>query len=514
MTMKRNPIIWADFPDLDIIRVEDTYYMVSTTMHLMPGGVILRSYDLVNWEVAVYIYDVLEDTPGQRLEGDQHIYGKGMWAASLRYHKGKFYVCFVANDTGKTYLYQSENILGPWKKQYIEGFYHDCSLLFDENDRVYIVYGNTEIRLTELMPDLSAPKPGGLHRILVKEKEKVHLGYEGAHIYKINGKYYLFLIHWLAYGTSRRVEACFVSASLEGEFVGKNVLDDDMGYHNQGVAQGGIVDTPDGQWYGMLFQDHGAVGRIPVLVPIQWEDSFPVFGVDGKVPHWVEVQSTRPGYRYAPIVDSDDFCYTPHKTGKVRLKNVWQWNHIPDDRLWSVTEKPGTMRIRSGKLCKNVEQAVNTLTQRMMGPACEASVVIDGSGLKEGDYAGICALQGCYGFIALTKEAGQYYLVMVAKEKEDTALFGIPEDQKPGKEYERIAIENHKVTVKIRANFEDMADEAEFYFQVKDQWIKLGITHKLYFQLDHFVGCRIGLFLFSSKEIGGAVDFEHFVYNM
>ena len=143
--MSINPILNMDFPDPDVIRVEDTYYMVSTTMHFMPGCVILRSYDLRNWEIAGHIYDSLDGTKGQRLQDKRGIYGKGMWAASIRYHKNKFYVCFAANDTGKTYLYHSHTISGNWKKQEIEGFYHDCSLLFDDDDRVYLVYGNTEI---------------------------------------------------------------------------------------------------------------------------------------------------------------------------------------------------------------------------------------------------------------------------------------------------------------------------------------------------------------------------------
>ena len=109
----QNPILWTDYPDLDVIRVEDTYYMVSTTMHFMPGAVILRSYDLLHWEIASYVYDTLDSTPAQRLQGEKTIYGQGMWAASIRRHNGKFYICFVANDTHKTYLYQSETIEGP-----------------------------------------------------------------------------------------------------------------------------------------------------------------------------------------------------------------------------------------------------------------------------------------------------------------------------------------------------------------------------------------------------------------
>ena len=186
--MKNNPILGTDYPDIDAIRVGDTYYMISTTMHFMPGGVILRSYDLIHWEILTYVYDALDHTPAQCLIDNKCIYGQGMWAASLRHHKGKFYVCFVANDTHKTYLYQSENIEGPWKKSNVEGFYHDCSLLFDDDDRVYIVYGNKDIYLTELKDDLSGPKPDGLHRLLITDTENVKLGYEGAHIYKINGK--------------------------------------------------------------------------------------------------------------------------------------------------------------------------------------------------------------------------------------------------------------------------------------------------------------------------------------
>ena len=138
-----NPITRLDYPDPDVIRVDNTYYMVSTTMHFMPGCEILRSYDLVNWEHASYVYDVLDSTPGQKIEGEENIYGQGMWAASLRYHKGIFYVCFVANDTGKTYIYSAPSIEGPWKKSYIKGFYHDCSILFDDDDRVYIASGRS-----------------------------------------------------------------------------------------------------------------------------------------------------------------------------------------------------------------------------------------------------------------------------------------------------------------------------------------------------------------------------------
>lgn len=509
-----NPILYTDYPDPDIIRVGNTYYMVSTTMHFMPGGVILRSYDLIHWEIASYVYETLDDTPGQCLADNKGIYGKGMWAASLRYHKGTFYVCFVANDTGKTYLYTATEITGPWKKSTIEGFFHDNSLLFDDDGRVYIAYGNREIYITELNEKLTAPKEGGLHRMALKDTGDVILGYEGTHFYKINGKYYLFFIHWPRNGL--RTEACFCADSLLGEFTGGDVLSYDLDGIKSGVAQGGIVDTPEGDWYSVMFQDHGAVGRIPVLVPVTWENDFPVFG-DGIAPKTVTVNTEKAGYEYEPLWCDDDFYYTPDETGKITLKKPWQWNHNPDNTLWSVTEKPGTIRIRSGKLCTNLVQTGNILTQRTVGPTCAAEVTLCGKELRDGDFAGLCTLQGDYGFIALTKDAGQMYLVMAEKPpKEGYAGMGSV-DTEPAKTVAKVPVQNDAVRLRVECDFTPGTDTAEYFFRTEAEgersgFERLGEIHKLYFKLDHFVGCRFGLFLFSTKETGGVAEFSKFRY--
>lgn len=503
-----NPITRLDYPDPDVIRVEDTYYMVSTTMHFMPGCEILRSYDLVHWEHVSYVYDVLDSTDAQRMVGEQNVYGKGMWAASLRYHKGVFYVCFVANDTGKTYLYTSSNIEGPWEKSVMEGFYHDCSLLFDEDDKVYIAYGNKYIHLLELKNDLSGPKEGGLNRIVVSDEGHPGLGYEGTHFYKINGKYYLFFIHSLR-TEWKRVEACFVADSLEGEFVGGDVLNDDMGYCNQGVAQGGIVDTPDGRWYAVLFQDRGAVGRIPVLLPVTWEKGYPVFGVDGKVPEAFEITNTRPNHHYKPLVESDDFKTTGRSFG---FKECWQFNHEPDMSLVSRDSVNGTVTITTDKLCRNVTQAKNTLTQRMLFPGCVGEVTVDGTALKDGDYAGLCALQGCYGMVALTRKSGKLYAVMMNRSADNNSLQGMPEDADEGVLQEIAEVKGAVVRFRVAADFTQMKDEAEFFYHAGDGFQKIGAAQKLYFKMDHFTGCRFGLFVYSTKETGGCAVFSEFVY--
>ncbi|MFR5688875.1 MAG: family 43 glycosylhydrolase [Lachnospiraceae bacterium] len=513
METKKNPVIYSDFPDPDILRIDDTYYMASTTMHYMPGCDILRSYDLINWEFVAHVYDTLDDTPGHNLEKENNIYGQGMWAPSFRYHKGKFYICFTANDTHKTYLFTAENPAGPWKKGTIEGFYYDSSLFFDDDNRVYIVYGQKELYLTELDETLKGPRDGGLNRLIVKDEEKIHLGYEGSHLYKKDDKYYLFTCHILAYGSERKSEVCFISDSLDGEFRGKCIIDDDMGYHNLGIAQGGMVDTPEGNWYAFMFHDRGALGRAPMIMPMHFdEEGFPVIGEDGKVPEYVEISSTKPGYEYAPLNGDDDFYYKPDADGKIHLKLFWQFNHNPVKELWSVTERPGAFRIYSGKICSSIVYAYNTLTQRTVGPESSAYVTIDGKGLKDGDYAGISAFIGCYGAIALTKDNGQYFLVMFGKPAMNNSVYADTNFLEPAVEYARIPIEYCTIRLKVHVDFRNMKDEADFSYLEDDEWKALGIRQKQYFKMDHFTGCRFGLFYYSTKYIGGIADFTDFRY--
>ncbi len=498
-----------DCPDPDVIRVGDIYYMVCTTMHFMPGGEILRSYDLVHWEHVTYIFDELEITEQQMLENGQNAYGKGMWAASIRYHKEQFFVCFVANDTGKTYLFTTKDIEGEWKRREIEGFYHDCSLLFDDDDKVYIAYGNKYIYITQLTEDLSGPMPGGFHRMVVSDEGNQMLGYEGTHFYKINSKYYLFFIHskreeW------KRVEACFMASSLTDEFVGMDIMDDDMGYCNQGVAQGGIVDTPDGKWYSILFQDRGAVGRIPVLVPVTWENDFPVFGERGHVPRAFITPQEKKKSLCSLLIESDDFKEIKMESekeqkrryGSFGFKSCWQFNHIPDTSLITWDKIVGSVSVRTNTVCQNLLQARNTFTQRMHYPACMGEITLEATKMKEGDYAGLCILQGCYCMVAITKRENQYALVMRSKESQkDTEL-----------ELEVTPMENDVVRLGIRAEFTNMTDTAEMYYYTGEEWKQIGKMHKLRFDLEHFTGARFGLFYYATKEYGGSVTFRDFKY--
>lgn len=501
-----NPLIPMDYPDPDVIRVGDTYYMVSTTMHFMPGCVILKSYNLADWEICTYVYEVLEETEAECLRNGKNAYGQGMWAATLRYHEGMFYIIFVANDTGKTYLFRSEDMEGPWKKNIIEGFYHDCSLLFDDG-KAYLAYGNRQIYIIELNKELTGPKTGGLHKMVVEDPDDVRLGYEGTHWYKIHGKYYMFFIHWHREEGARRSQACYVSDQLAGPYTGRDVLDTDGGYCNQGVAQGSIIDTPEGEWYGIFFRDTGAVGRLPVLVPMSWEEDFPVFGIDGEVPDEWQLTDNRPEYEYAPLYGSDDFD---------SWKPFWQWNHVPDEKYIRLgRQEQGEkqeLRLYTSKVCHNVTQAPNTLTQRLVYPGSQVTVTVDGTQLRDGDVAGLCLLQGDYGLIGIMKEEDQYYLVQLNRPGETVGNMNPSEDETIPVVTAKLSIDNPVVKLRATTDFTKMRDVAGFEVEADGHWQSFGELMKLYFKLDHFCGVRVGLCCYATKQAGGYGAFRGFFF--
>ena len=243
---------------------------------------------------------------------------------------------------------------------------------------------------TELNEDMTGPKEGGLDRVIVDDAGNPMLGLEGSHIYKIDGKYYLFMIHSLR-DRWRRVEAMYVADSLDGEFKGGDIYDNDLGIRDSGIAQGGIVKGPMGD-HLIMFQDSGAIGRLPVVVPFEWKDGKPVFDEP-------EVEECE----LIGLYGSDDF-----NNG---YKDFWQFNHEPD---MSLVKFENGYHITTDKVCRNLFHAKNTLTQKIEGPVREAVVTIDAADLNDGDYAGLSAFQGDYAFAGITKEDGRYYAVMLS----------------------------------------------------------------------------------------------------
>ena len=504
-----NPIIYSDFPDPDVICVNNAFYMVSTTMHFMPCCVILKSYNLVDWEIINYVNPFHDENQSTKLQDNNGIYAKGMWAACIRYHNGLFYILFIANDTGKTYLFTSDDINGEWKKSEIQGFYHDASLLFDDDKRVFIVHGNSEIHLTELKSDLSGPKKDGINKIIIRDdKNKVNLGYEGSHIYKINGNYYIFLIHWPK--NNFRTQACFMAKEIDGQWSGKDVLCSDLDNWNNGLAQGGIVQTPNKKWYAILFQDHGAIGRIPVLIPVNWQDDFPVFESSQEKIKTFQVEDFNPSYKYEPLF-TNDFTYLD-KNGNEKLKLQWQFNHIPETLF--VKLKNNQFEITTSSICKNLCLAQNTLTQRTFGPKCFAEVQVDFSQINDGDFTGIGVLQGDYAFIAATKINGKNQIV-IATRKSEQELYKIGQvDKDEVQIIWQTQIQENKIIFRENFDFSLNADFVDFEYKniSSENWNKIDFKKKLKFGLDHFTGARIALFNYSTKIIGGKSIFSNFKF--
>ena len=505
-----NPVINADFPDPDIIRVGDTYYMASTTMYFMPGGDILRSKDLVHWEFVCHAFDRLEENSAHCLEDGQQIYGLGMWAPSLRWHDGTFYLTFSCNDTHASLLFQAENPAGPWRRLEMGGFFYDASLFFDDDGRVYIVHGNTELCVTELDKDTWGPKPGGLDRVIVTDQPGQQLGYEGSHLYRRGRRYYLFTCHMPRDSKFLKTEDCFLADSLSGPWRGKNILDDNMGYRDSGVAQGGMVDTPEGDWYAFMFQDRGPLGRAPVIMPLTFDgEGFPVPGENGRVSEMVSPAGDPASCRF--LYGSDTFQYTPAADGKIQLAPFWQFSHNPDPAGWSVTARPGAFRLTTRRTSPNLILARNTLTQRCVGPQSAAWVTLDGSGLGEGDYAGICAYQGCYGAIALTRRDGAYRLVMLGRPADNSRIDGDFDFGRPPVEYAQVPAAGPVAALRVNVDFSCEPDTAEFFYLVKEGvGQSLGIQQQLHFKLDLFTGCRFGLFCYATVQPGGYADFLDF----
>ncbi len=288
------------------------------------------------------------------------------------------------------------------------------------------------------------------------------------------------------------------------------------------------MQTPEGDWYSIMFQDYHSVGRIPVLVPLVWgDDGWPVFGNEGKsVPQVLPVPV--PGHEKKSIVESDEFDNTPvrniydeaKKNTEItagipadeleqrldsveenefgyngsNLKLVWQWNHNPNNNLWSLTERDGYLRLKSGLISKNIRTARNTLTQRTYGPTSGASTAIEVSHMRDGDVAGLAAFQNQYSFVGIKMEDGA--------------------------EQERVELTQDRVYLKVNCDYREnkkssqtwrMKDEAYFYYSLDgENWTQLGDALKMSYDWPDFMGYRFGLFYYSTLTRGGYVDFDYF----
>ena len=542
-----NPMLWADVPDPDVIRVGDTYYLVSTTMHLMPGAPIMKSRDLKNWETVGYIFDRLTDSPKYDLQ-EGTVYGRGQWATSLKYHNGKFWALLAPNEAGpmgQTYIFTAEKAEGPWTIHSRLRHFHDATLFFYEDGTPYVFFGTGE--MCQLTRDLKGVVEGSLRHYFQREDDERGL-LEGTRVIKHRGTYYAMLIsHVYAPGRHRR-EVCYRTKDLNGKWEKTTILESDFGGFSY-LAQGTIVDSEDGDWYGIMFQDRGGVGRVLTLSPVRWIDSWPMLGDEnGKVP--TTMRPLRSGEPVTAIVQSDDFLVNSEQcivnsslqssgtrkmsgdntnvkgvtnqnysliTNNYKLKKCWQWNHNPIDDAWSLTERPGFLRLKTNRVVPNLYLAPNTLTQRMEGPMCEGSITIDVSHMKDGDCAGFCAFNGDSGVLTVKKKGKKLFLEMseqaVQLTEREKAVTDVEE-----KVIESVALnpKSSVLNLKITGDFQPgHNDAANFYYSLDgENWQQIG-TKNYRMRFDYrrfFMGSKFAIFNYATKKKGGYVDVDCFKY--
>lgn len=521
-----NPLFYDEFSDPDILRVGDDYYLAGTTMHAVPGLVILHSKDLVNWENVSYCFDRF-DFPEDRfsLKNHEEIYGQGIWAPCIRYANGQFYVFSNVNGKGLQ-CYTSKDIHGPWKHHNMKGNIYDLGVLFDDDGKIYAIHGYGTVKCTELKPDMSGPVEG-TERVIIPDGRGIG---EGHHMYKINGMYYLISTDYSPNGRT----LCSRSKNIWGPYETRVIsADETYGYHAASLTQvpgrpkyrigedgtkfglgpldkdatactnahqGGIVQFNDGSWWALLMMDFHSIGRTVCLMPMTWKDGWPMVGLDnnlGRAPRTWFIPGTQMGnYKvgekplsepHGPYVRSDNF------DGK-QLGRIWQWNHNPEEKMWGL--KNGKLRINSMP-AEQLMWARNTLTQRVIGPKSITTVEMSVKGLKDGDVAGLGNINVPCSWLGLVKEGKELTLRCFEQLTNDTI------DTK-------VELPKGKIWLRSIGDYDN--DQAQYAYSTDGTTFHtLGRMMPLSYQLITFQGSRHALFAFNIKgKNGGYAEFDNF----
>ncbi|GEP98677.1 family 43 glycosylhydrolase [Chitinophaga cymbidii] len=475
-----NPVIPADFPDPDVIRVGDTYYMVSTTMFIFPGVTLLQSKDLVNWEYCANAVQRFDFSKCYDLDGC-HRYAHGQWATSLKYHNGKFYLLFITLDEGG-FLCSASKPEGPWEIRKLPKGFYDPGLFFDEDGRIYVAHGYGKISITELDENFA---PRGKDSLVFTGN--IRGGLEGMHVYRINGYYYLYG----TYGGRDGIQVALRSKNIYGPYEQKVVIQDTTEGVNFGIHQGALIQTQTGEWWTILFVDSGPFGRFPSLQPVTWVDGWPMVGVDGKAVVKYKKPDVGNVYPEKTLPTSDEF-------GEKKLGMQWGWNHNPDPSAWSLQKRPGYLRLTTAKVVTNLREARNSLTQRPFAsydqriPTVAATKMETGK-MKDGDVAGLAVFQDPYAYIGVKQTGGSKFITMVNNGE---------------------TIDSVRMTGEVaylRATASNSTDKASFEYSFDNQeFHPLGNALAMKFNLRIFTGNKFCLFNYATKSVGGVVDVDWF----
>jgi beta-xylosidase len=400
--MFRNPILPADFSDLDAVRVGADYYAISSTLHQSPGMVVLHARDLVNWQIVGHVVaDVTALSPEMNWDR-MNRYGRGVWAGAIRHHAGRFWVYFGTPDEGY-FMSTATNAAGPWAPVahvMKQAGWDDCCPFWDDDGQGYLIgtdfKHDCQIHLFKLTPDGRGLLPGYdvvLHRSQHREANK---------LYKWNGEYFHFFSEVNREG---RVPMIGRAKRIEGPYEYRQLLHVDPKVDRE-PNQGAILQTAQGDWWFLTHQGTGAYeGRAMCLIPVTWRDGWPLVGEIGpdgigRMP-W-QVRKPLPGSARVRLQTDDDFAAPA-------LGVQWEWNHQPRDGMWSLAERPGWLRLRAfpARARGQLLRTGNVLTQRLIGTnGGEAVVTLDVAGLVDGQLAGLAQYSRTYAWLGVAQSGG------------------------------------------------------------------------------------------------------------
>jgi len=490
-----NPVLWQDFADIDIIRVGDTYYYSASTMHYSPGAPILRSYDLVNWEFAGHSVPTLDfDSNAYNLSGSR-AYVKGIWASTLNYRpSNRTFYWIGCVEFNRTYVYTATSVEGPWQKRArINNCYYDAGLLIDDDDTMYVAYGNTTISVAQLSSD-------GLSQVRAQQVFQTPSSVgtlEGARFYKRNGSYYIWL--------TRPANGQYVLKANNpfGPYEMRQVLLNLPGPISGGGVphQGGLVQTQNGDWYYMSFVDAFPGGRVPALAPITWtSDGWPVLQtVDGRWgTSYPYPNVPAPPRQVKPMIGTDTFAGTT-------LGPQWEWNHNPDNTRWSVNNG---LRLQTATVTNDLYAARNTLTHRIQGPTSTATIELDYSGMANGDRAGLAMLRNSSAWIGVKRDNNTTRVAMT----NGLTMDGNWNTTGTGSEQASAPISGGRIWLRVNADIRPGSGrQARFSYSTDGStFTSLGPAFTLDNAWQFFMGYRYAIFNYATQSLGGAVTVRRF----
>ncbi|KAK6542940.1 hypothetical protein TWF694_006878 [Orbilia ellipsospora] len=492
-----NPVLWNDLADLEIIRVNDTFYYSASTMAFSPGAPVLRSYDLVNWEYIGHSVPTLDWSSKYNLANGERAYVQGIWASLFGYRKStSTYYWGGCIEFGKTYMYTATNPAGPWsKRSTINTCYYDAGLLVDDDDTMYVAYGNTNISVARLSSDgLSQAET----RVVWNSPSSIGT-VEGSRFYKRNGYYYIFITH------PANQQWILKASSPWGPYVERQILSNlSPPVSGAGVPhQGALISTAAGQWYYMAFIDSYPGGRMPVLAPVTWgSDGYPTLSLVNNA--WGA------SYPYPLTKHPLKSPYGTDSFSGTSLSPEWEWNHNPDTSKFSVNNG---LTLSTATVTTDLYAARNTLTHRILGPISIGTIVLNYGSMADGDRAGFSMFRDQSAWIGIAKTGTTTRISFVT---------GINLNQSgwttssTGSENAGATITGTKVWLRIYADIRPGGTRTATFSYSTDgnTFTNLGSGLVLNNAWQFFIGYRFGIFNYATKALGGSVKVDSFTMNL